>query len=96
MSEQETVKRRGKYKQYHNPRIPSHREQPDIVNSKLMHLSDCVKDWGPLWGYSTFGFENLNGYLRVRKYAHGTGNVLPQLVESFMMHQASNNTEGER
>lgn len=54
----------------------------------LVHLSDCVKDWGPLWGYSTFGFENLNGYLR--KYAHGTGNVLPQLVESFMMHQASN------
>ena len=30
----------------------------------LVHLSDCVKDWGPLWGYSTFGFENLNGYLR--------------------------------
>ena len=54
----------------------------------LVHLSDCVKDWGPLWGYSTFGFENLNGYLR--QYAHGTGNILPQLVECFMMHQASN------
>ena len=54
----------------------------------LIHLSDCVKDWGPLWGYSTFGFENLNGYLR--QYAHGTGNILPQLVECFRMHQASN------
>ena len=39
-------------------------------------------------GYSSFGFENLNGYLC--KYAHGAGNDLPQLVESFMMHQASN------
>ena len=53
----------------------------------LAHICDCVEDWGPLWCYSTFGFENLNGYLR--KYAHGTGNILPQLVESFMMHQAS-------
>ena len=54
----------------------------------LAHLWDCVQDWGPLWCYSTFGFENLNGCLR--KYAHGTGNILPQLVESFVMHQASN------
>ena len=53
----------------------------------LAHICDCVQDWGPLWCYSTFGFENLNGYLR--KYAHGTGNILLQLVESFMMHQAS-------
>ena len=53
----------------------------------LAHICDCVEDWGPLWCFSTFGFENLNGYLR--KYAHGTGNILPQLVESFMMHQAS-------
>ena len=54
----------------------------------LAHLCDCVQDWGPLWCYSTFGFENLNGCLH--KYAHGTGNVLPQLVESFVIHQASN------
>ena len=36
----------------------------------------------------TCDFENLYGYLR--KYAHGTSNILPQLVESFMMHQALN------
>ena len=53
----------------------------------LAHICDCAEDWGPLWCFSTFGFENLNGYLR--KYAHGTGNILPELVESFMMHQAS-------
>lgn len=51
----------------------------------LIHLSDCVKNWGPLWCYSCFGFENMNGHLR--KYCHGTGYVLPQLIQNVRLHQ---------
>ncbi len=23
----------------------------------LSHITECVKDWGPLWAYSCFSFE---------------------------------------
>lgn len=29
----------------------------------LTHLSTFVRLWGPLWMYSLFPFENMNGYL---------------------------------
>ena len=54
-----------------------------IVNGKLVHFLIVLRI-GVLCGAILL----LNGYLR--KYARGTGNVLPQHVESFMMHQASN------
>eukprot|EP00731_Ephydatia_muelleri_P012555 Em0006g1449a len=46
----------------------------------VIHISQFVKDWGPLWCYSTFGYENLNGFLL--RQCHGTGNVLPQFNPS--------------
>ena len=52
----------------------------------VIHLCDVVRQWGPLWCYSTFGFENLNGY--IKKHCHGTKNVLPQLIQSVRMRQA--------
>ena len=27
----------------------------------LKHLTFHVKNWGPLWSYSCFGFESVNG-----------------------------------
>lgn len=27
------------------------------------HAVDCIKNWGPLWGYSLFQLENYNGFL---------------------------------
>ena len=29
----------------------------------LIHIVPMVELWGPLWGYSMFSFENVNGYL---------------------------------
>ena len=29
----------------------------------LEHIVAVVRLWGPLWSYSMFTFENLNGYL---------------------------------
>lgn len=52
----------------------------------LIHLCGFVRLWGPLWCYSTFGFENMNGYMK--KHCHGTRNVLPQLIQSVAMRQA--------
>ncbi len=51
----------------------------------LIHLSECVRNWGPLWSYSCFGFESMNGHLR--KSCHGTRNVLPQLVHNVRIRQ---------
>ena len=51
----------------------------------LIHLSECVRNWGLLWVYSCFGFESMNGHLR--KSCHGTGYVLPQLVHNVRMRQ---------
>lgn len=51
----------------------------------LIHLCEFVSRWGPLWCYSTFGFENLNGYLK--KHSHGTRNVLPQMIQAVRLRQ---------
>lgn len=51
----------------------------------LVRMCKFVHAWGPLWCYSTFGFENLNGDLR--RQCHGTRNVLPQLVHTIYMRQ---------
>ena len=44
---------------------------------QLKHLSECVKHWGPLWGYSCFCFESLNGHLK--KLFHGTKDMSVQV-----------------
>ena len=49
----------------------------------LIHLSQTVQDYGPLWAYSSFGFESMNGH-----YCHGTRNVLPQLINNLEFHQS--------
>ncbi len=52
----------------------------------LIHMCEFVSRWGPLWCYSTFGFENFNGFLK--RHCHGTRKVLPQLIQSVRMRQA--------
>ena len=53
----------------------------------LIHLCDSVRRCGPLWAYSCFGYESMNGHLK--KHCHGTRNVLPQLVRNVRFHQNS-------
>ena len=52
----------------------------------LIHLVQTVKNLGPLWSCSCFGFESMNGHLK--KHCHGTWNVLPQLTQNLRFHQA--------
>ena len=52
----------------------------------LIHLATFVRMWGPLWVYSCFGFENMNGYLK--NMFHGTRQILGQLVFTVKAQQA--------
>ena len=52
----------------------------------LIHLAPLVKQWGPLWVYSCFGFESMNGHLK--KMFHGTRQILGQLVFSVKAQQS--------
>ena len=51
----------------------------------LEHIVGLVQLWGPLWAYSMFGFENLNGYLG-NKY-HGTQKIVYQLSFQIQLCQ---------
>lgn len=51
----------------------------------LLHLPDCVRQLGPLWGTSCFWFEGYNGDLT--KLFHGTQNVDIQITHSVCIHQ---------
>ena len=43
----------------------------------LRHIPECVQNWGPLWAYSCFTFESLNGALK--RHFHGTKNMNKQV-----------------
>lgn len=49
----------------------------------LLHLSDSVRNWGPLWCYSAYSFEGCNGFLL--KLYNGTQSVPLQIVKSFLL-----------
>ena len=47
----------------------------------LLHLPDSVRELGPLWAYSCFHFEGLNGILK--GLVHGTQEIHKQLMTSY-------------
>ena len=51
----------------------------------LLHLPDCVRNLGPLWGTSCFWFEGYNGDLT--KLFHGKQNVDIQITHAVCIHQ---------
>jgi len=52
----------------------------------LRHLVFNVRNWGPLWSYSCFGFESVNDELK--KLFHGTRDM-SQLVSLIQPQQVS-------
>ena len=48
------------------------------------HLVRYVREWGPLYSWSTFGFEDINGQLM--KMIHGTGDITLQLFHMKEIH----------
>ncbi|XP_053391217.1 uncharacterized protein LOC128554033 [Mercenaria mercenaria] len=51
----------------------------------LLHLPGCVKDLGPLWVYSCFPFEDVNGDLL--NLFHGTQNIELQILSGVNVLQ---------
>lgn len=52
---------------------------------QLLHAGDCVSRWGPLWGYSAYGFEDLYG--KLMRMFNGTQKVSNQIVNRFRQLQ---------
>ncbi|XP_051167210.1 uncharacterized protein LOC127285304 [Leptopilina boulardi] len=53
----------------------------------LLHLAQAVRNWGPLWAWSAFPFEDENGYLV--KMVHGPGKVEVELFNTMKLIHAS-------
>lgn len=51
----------------------------------LEHTVSVVQLWGPLWSYSMFSFENLNGYLG--RTFHGTQKIVCQMSFNIQLRQ---------
>ncbi|XP_040064449.1 uncharacterized protein LOC120838538 [Ixodes scapularis] len=52
----------------------------------LLHLVDSVKEWGPLWNYSAYPFESMNG--RIVKLVNGPRYAQWQIVEKILILSA--------
>ncbi|KAH7985680.1 hypothetical protein HPB49_026311 [Dermacentor silvarum] len=49
----------------------------------LVHMVDHVDQWGPLWGFSAFSFESMNG--RLVSLVNGTRYAHMQIIEKFTL-----------
>lgn len=70
-------------------------EENMVFNVHLLkHLAKCVKDCGPLWGYSNFNFESNNGLLV--KFVCGTTNVEKQIATKYNYNNTLNGCKKKR
>lgn len=54
----------------------------------LTHLSECVRKSGPLWAYSMFSFESMNG--KLLKLVNGTQDITQQIAEKYCLSKIFN------
>jgi hypothetical protein len=52
----------------------------------LRHVTKNVRNLGPLWAFSTFGFESNNGVLK--RYVNGTSKVILQVAQKYVLNQS--------
>lgn len=52
----------------------------------LIHLVDSAIEWGPIWGYSLYPFESMNG--KLGRLVKGTRYPHIQIVDKFILLQA--------
>lgn len=45
---------------------------------------ECVENWGPLWAWSCFELEGMNG--EMMKFVHGTKNICLQVAAYLPFH----------
>lgn len=49
---------------------------------QILHLPDCVRRLGPLWVYSCFPYEDING--KILKLVHGTTHIESQIASAHI------------
>ncbi|KAH9384712.1 hypothetical protein HPB48_026723 [Haemaphysalis longicornis] len=49
----------------------------------LLHLVDCIREWGPLWNVSAYSYEGVNG--RLVRLVNGTRHAHLQIAEKFLI-----------
>jgi hypothetical protein len=57
---------------------------------QLLHLTDDIKSWGPLWTHNAFCYESMNGVFS--KLFHGTQLVPTAAIKSLISIQKLNFT----
>ena len=53
---------------------------------QLMHITECVRNWSPLWAWSAFTFEDSNGYFKMMN--HEPNKVDMEIVNTIKMFNA--------
>ncbi len=57
----------------------------EVFNEHLTsHITKSVRNCGPLWAFTNFPFEDMNGVLK--NYVNGTTDVLKQIVSKFLLN----------
>lgn len=57
----------------------------EVFNVHLVsHIPESVRNCGPLWCYSNFPFEDMNGVLK--NYVNGTSDVIKQIVSKYLLN----------
>lgn len=52
----------------------------------MLHVVDGVRNLGPLWAQSTFGFESFNGFLA--RSVKGPTKILHQITEKYLLYRS--------
>lgn len=54
----------------------------------LLHLVESVRNFGPLWGFSLFPYENMNGFLK--NFVKGPKDPLTQINTKYLVYHDLN------
>lgn len=57
----------------------------------LLHIPLCVRNYGPMWTFSLFNFEDINGVLK--KYVKGPKEPIVQIATRCTLAQIKENTD---
>lgn len=55
----------------------------------MLHICECVRNYGPLWAFSLFSYEDVNGMLK--KFMKGPKEPVLQIATKYVLFHARNN-----
>lgn len=74
----------NKLYQFHAEFSQLYKDKNMVYNTHLLtHIPNCVKNWGPVWTFSNFPFEDYNGVLK--NFVSGTSDVEQQIASEYLL-----------